>query len=119
MKLTVHFGHVPSLTASSPYTPQTFSYLPGALVPFCKCQSQRGRKRGSSSCVFSGKRATRTFSSWDEVFFLDADTTAAPTESDKTVSKDVKGKYEQLRTRNGVAGGGGGSRVGERTGFLA
>ena len=44
---------------------------------------------------------------------------AAPTQSDKTVSKDVKGKYEQLRTGNGVAGGGGGSRVGERTGFLA
>ena len=44
---------------------------------------------------------------------------AAPTQSDKTVSEDVKGKYEQLRTRNGVAGGGGGSRVRERTGFLA
>ena len=65
------------------------------------------------------ERATRTLSSWDEVFFLDADTMAAPTQSNKTVSEDVKGKYEKIRTGNGVAGGGGGSTVGERTGFLA
>ena len=58
-------------------------------------------------------KETRTLSSWGEVFFLDADTMAAPTQSNKTVSKDVKGKYEQLRTRSGVAEGGGGSRVGE------
>ena len=64
-------------------------------------------------------KETRTLSSWYEVFFLDTDTMAALTQSNKTVSKDVKGKYEQLRTRNGVAGGGSGSRVGERTGFLA
>ena len=44
---------------------------------------------------------------------------AAPTQSDKMVSEDVKGKYEQLQTGNGVAGGGDGSRVGEQTGFLA
>ena len=44
---------------------------------------------------------------------------AAPTQSDKTVSEDIKGKYEKMRTGNGVAGGGGGSRVGERTGFFA
>ena len=64
-------------------------------------------------------KETRTLSSWGEVFFLDTDTMAAPTQSNKTVSKDVKGKYEQLWTRNGVAGGGDGSRVGDITGFLA
>ena len=64
-------------------------------------------------------KETHTLPSWDEVFFLDTDTMAAPTQSNKTVSKDVKGKYEKMRTRNGVAGGGDGSRVGEQTGFLA
>ena len=64
-------------------------------------------------------KETRTLSSWGEVFFLDADTMAAPTQSDKTVSEDVKGKYEKMRTGNGVAGGGGGSGVGDLTGFLA
>ena len=58
-------------------------------------------------------------SSWGEVFFLDTDTMAALTQSNKTVSKDVKGKYEQLRTGNGVAGGGGGSGVRDLTVFLA
>ena len=64
-------------------------------------------------------KETRTLSSWGEVFFLDADTMAAPTQSDKTVSEDVKGKYEQLRTGNRVAGGGGGSGVRDLTVFLA
>ena len=44
---------------------------------------------------------------------------AAPTQSDKTVSEDIKGKYEKMRTGNGVAGGGSGSGVGDLTGFLA
>ena len=44
---------------------------------------------------------------------------AAPTQSDKTVSEDVKGKYEKMRTGNGVAGGGGGSGVRDLTVFLA
>ena len=44
---------------------------------------------------------------------------AAPTQSDKMVSEDVKGKYEKIRTGNGVAGGGSGSGVGDLTGFLA
>ena len=64
-------------------------------------------------------KETRTLSSWGEVFFLDADTMAAPTQSDKTVSEDVIGKYEKMRTGNGVAGGGSGSGVGDLTGFLA
>ena len=64
-------------------------------------------------------KETRMLSSWGEVFFLDADTMAAPTQSDKTDSEDVKGKYEKMWTRNGVVGGGDGSRVGEQTGFLA
>ena len=64
-------------------------------------------------------KETHTLPSWDEVFFLDADRMAATTQSDKTVSKDVKGKYVQLRTGNRVAGGGGGSGVRDLTVFLA
>ena len=57
MKPAVHFGHVPSVTASSPHTPHTFSCLTAALVPFLKWQSRRGQKCCSCSCIFSVKMA--------------------------------------------------------------
>lgn len=106
-----------SITHSNISTPQTFSYLTVAPVPFFKWQSQKSRKRCSCSPVFSGERATHTISSGDEVFLLDADRMVAMTQSNKTVSNDVKSKYKQLEWGDGR--GKSASEVGDQTSFLA
>ena len=86
------FSHVPSDSASSPYTPSIFSCLTLALVPFWKWHRLRGQKCYVQ--VSSVRKGPHTHSPVVMKCFIPGGYDSCHDTIWKTVSNDIKGKYE-------------------------